>query len=237
MYEDDLAEVYATYYEGLGKSYATEAARLRVLVEQLKPDASSLLDSACGSGEHLRGLRELFDHVEGLELSEAMLRVARRNLPGVPLHHADMRRFDLGRRFDAVTCMFSSIGHVATPAELNATLACFARHLVPGGVVAVEPWWFPENAVERWVAGDAVHRDGRTITRVSHSVRENGATRVRVHFAVADLQAGLHHFSEDYRLTLFSRETYEQAFVDAGFAVEFVEGGPLGRGLFVGVRK
>ena len=43
-----------------------------------------------------------------------MLGIARHRLPGVPLHLADMRDFDLPERFDAVTCLFSSIGYLTT---------------------------------------------------------------------------------------------------------------------------
>jgi SAM-dependent methyltransferase len=48
--------------------------------------------------------------------------------------------FDLGRRFDAVTCLFSAIGHVA---DLAGGVANLARHVAPGGLLAVEPWLSP----------------------------------------------------------------------------------------------
>jgi SAM-dependent methyltransferase len=73
-----------------------------------------------------------------------MLEVAVGRLPGVPLHEVDMLTMDLGRRFDAVTCLFSSIGYAHTPERLQAAVATMARHLEPGGVLVLEPWLWPD---------------------------------------------------------------------------------------------
>lgn len=77
----------------------------------------------------------------------------------------------------------------------------------------------------------------RTIARVSHSVRDGGASRVQVRFLVAEPDTGIRPLSEDYRITLFERAEYEDAFTRAGCAVRYAEdAGGFGRGLFVGVR-
>ena len=78
-----------------------------------KPDAATLLDVACGTGAHLVHFARKY-RVEGIDVSEEQLAVARARLPGVELHLGDMTTFDLGRTFDAVTCMFSSIGYVGS---------------------------------------------------------------------------------------------------------------------------
>ncbi|MGQ0841980.1 class I SAM-dependent methyltransferase [Actinokineospora sp.] len=237
MYDNEVAEIWDPVYRGRGRDYAVEAQDVEQLIRQRCPDAASLLDVACGTGEHLRSFGDLFAHVEGVELSEGMLAVGRARTPELALHQGDMRTFDLGRRFDAITCMFSSIGHLRTIGEVDATLVRFVAHLNPGGVVVVEPWWFPETFVDGYVTGDVVPFEGRTIARVSHSSREGDATRMRAHFVVADAEAGLRHFTEDFLVSLFAREQYEAAFLRAGCTVEYVEGGPAGRGLFVGVYK
>ncbi|MEV0155867.1 class I SAM-dependent methyltransferase [Micromonospora sp. NPDC050686] len=235
MYDSEVAEIWDTIYRGRGRDYAAEAQGVARLIHERHPDAGSLLDVACGTGEHLRHFDDLFDHVEGLELSGDMIAAGRGRSPWLTMHQADMRSFDLDRRFDAITCLFSSIGHARTPAELDATLACFAAHLHPGGVVIVEPWWFPETFADGYVTGDVIHTDGRVIGRVSHSSREGAASRVSAHFTVADAEAGLRHFTEELIISLFTREQYEAAFRRAGGTVEYLDGGPSGRGLFVGV--
>ena len=54
-----------------------------------------------------------------------------------------MTAFDLGCRFDVVTCLFSSIGYVGTVERLDQAIATMAAHLEPGGTLIVEPWLSP----------------------------------------------------------------------------------------------
>lgn len=230
------AELYETIYRGRGKDYAADSARVTALVREHHPSAASLLDVACGTGSHLRYFAKEFDHVEGVDLAADMVRLARRNLPGVPVHQGDMRDFRLDRTFDAITCMFSSIGYLRDADELTAALECFGRHLAPGGVIVLEPWWFPERALARHVVGDVVTVDGRTVSRVSHAVRRGAAHHMEVHYLVADPDAGIQHFTDTHVLALFEREQYEAAFARAGCRAEYLGPEETSPGLFVGVR-
>lgn len=122
------------------KDYATETERVRDMVEMYaQRSATSLLDVACGTGAHLSYLRNYYSHVEGLDLDPELLHVAGERLPEVTLTQGDMCSFDLGRQFDVVTCLFSSIGYARTQSKLNEAVACMARHLEPGGVLIAEP--------------------------------------------------------------------------------------------------
>lgn len=236
MYGAELAEIYELVHRGRGKDYLQEAAAVEGQVRKRRPDARTLLDVACGTGAHLRCFHELFDEVAGLELSEPMARFARAALPHVPVHVGDMRDFDLGRTYDVITCMFGSIGYLLTESALVDALRRFARHLTPGGVLAVDPWWFPETYRHGHVAGSTVTVGERTVSRVSHSVREGAASRMNVHYLVADGAFGVRHFHETHLIGLFSPEQYEAAFTAAGLGVDYVPVEPAGRGLFVGVR-
>src|SRR5438067_8492108 len=112
MYGPVEASVYDLVYAAPGaKDYAAEAAQIDVIIRKRAPGARTLLDVACGTGLHLRHLRERYA-VEGVDASADMLAVAAQTLPGVPLHVGDMRALDLGRTFDAVTCLFSSVGYL-----------------------------------------------------------------------------------------------------------------------------
>jgi ubiquinone/menaquinone biosynthesis C-methylase UbiE len=234
MYGPEFAEIYDLVYSWWrGKDYATEAAQVTELIRARKPDAASLLDVACGTGVHLARFAGAFGHVEGLDLSEAMLAVARGRLPDVALHPGDMRTFELPRRFDAITCMYTAIAH-QDETELPATLRRFARHLNPGGVVAIDPWWFPETFIEGYVSAEVLTPDHRSIARVSHATRDGDWSRTEVHYLVADAKTGVRHFTEPYVHRLFTRGQYEDALTDAGFRAEYVEGFQSGHGLFVG---
>lgn len=236
MYEAEDADIYDLVHRGRGKDYEAESASVTKVILSWKPDASSLLDVACGTGGHLRFFQGSFKDVEGVDQSPDMLAYARQRVSGVRLNLGDMRTFELGRTFDAVTCLFSSIGHMRTPADLDTTLECFSRHVCPGGVVVVDPWWFPETFLPGYVAGDVVKADGRTIARVSHSSREGDATRMKVEYLVAESASGIRRISENTLITLFTRAEYEHAFTQARLTPHYIESDFSGRGLFVGIR-
>jgi len=129
----DMYERGAQFYDliqanrRVKKDYAAEALKIKAIIRSRNPAARTLLDIACGTGLHLSYLRERYD-VQGVDASAPMISVARQRLPTVPLHIADMRTLDLGERFDAITCMFASIGYVPE-VDLKATIQRFADHL------------------------------------------------------------------------------------------------------------
>jgi ubiquinone/menaquinone biosynthesis C-methylase UbiE len=236
VYEAEFAEIYDIIHQHRGKDYAAEVIEIARLVRQRKPDADSVLDVACGTGGHLRFLAESFGRAEGLELSADMLAVAKTRVPAIRLHQGDMRDFRLNGRFDAITCMFSSIGYLRSTVDLDRTLACLARHLTPGGVLAIEPWVFPDTFLPGYVASDMARMNGRTVVRVSHSVREDDATRMRVHYLDADA-TGIRELTDTHLLSLFTRTDYETAFARAGCTAKLLDATPVPRGLYVGVLK
>src|SRR3954454_15547854 len=123
------AAIYDAIYEAQN-DVADAAVKVHALIQQRKHNSGhALLDVACGTGSHLAHLRHHYD-VAGLDLDTGMLAVARQRLPDVPLHQGDLVDFDLGRQFDAVLCLGSSIGYVATVPRLLQAVATLARHTV-----------------------------------------------------------------------------------------------------------
>ncbi|MFG2130889.1 class I SAM-dependent DNA methyltransferase [Streptomyces sp. NPDC048751] len=232
-YSTEHAEIYDRIHASRGRDWAAEADALTDVALELRPRSASLLDIACGTGEHLRRFAERFPTVAGVELSHGMCEIARRKLPAVPVHQGDMRAFELGRRFDVVTCMCFSLGYMTSVDELNQAVASMVRHLNPGGVVIAEPWWFPEKFLDGFVSGAVTQDEHGVISRVSHSVRDGRRSRMTVRYTVAD-PAGIKDFTETEVHSLFTRDEYETAFLLAGVKAVFREGGPNGRGLFVG---
>lgn len=102
MYESEsAADLYDLVYQDR-KDYRAEAGAVAELIRSRKPDASTLLDVACGTGTHLEAFSRHFEQVAGLELSESMSEVARRRVPQAQLYPGDMRSFQLDAAFDAI---------------------------------------------------------------------------------------------------------------------------------------
>ena len=206
------------------KDYRAESERLHALIEERSPGASTLLDVACGTGKHLEQLRAWYE-VSGLDLDPQLLALARERLGAVELHEGDMTAFSLGRRFDVVTCLFSSIGYVGTVERLGDAIAAMAAHLNPGGVLIVEPWLTPDE----WIADRphllSVDEPDLKIARMTLSGRVGRLAIMHFEYLVGT-PAGIEAFSERHEAALFTDEEYRQAFVAAGLSVERDSGGP-----------
>jgi len=104
------------------------------------------LEIACGTGRVLVPLARAGLRVTGLDVSKAMLAVARRKLGGEPaevservnLIHADMTQFDLGRQFGLVIIPFSAFQVLLTRSEQRACLERCRAHLEAGRLLAID---------------------------------------------------------------------------------------------------
>lgn len=225
------AHVYDWIYESRF-DYRASADDLRQIVQQRMPGAKSWLDVACGTGLHLGYLTQHYE-VQGMDLSPEMLAVAKQRLPHVPLVQADMLSFDLGRSFDVVSCLFSSIGYMQDTPHLMQAVSAMARHLTPGGVVLVEPWLAPDQWTDGHISADFVDQPEIKLARMNRSRREGKMSRLELHHLVLTTE-GADYFVEDHELFMFTDEEYRDAFLAAGLRVEHIDGGLAARGLYIG---
>lgn len=219
------------------KDYQGEAERVTGLIRDLQPAARTLLDVACGTGAHLRYFREHFT-CQGLDLDDGLLDVARQHLPDIPLTRADMTGFDLAQRFDAVTCLFSSIGYTASVAGLRAATRAMADHLNPGGILIIEPWILPEAwAPLNGTSHADVLRDGTvTLVRVRTNRRAGRMTELLMHYVMAG-EGQIATADERHRLCLFTQAEYVEAAEAAGLRARWDGEGITGRGLLIAVAR
>ncbi|MBN1453529.1 MAG: class I SAM-dependent methyltransferase [Anaerolineales bacterium] len=230
------AKFYNALYGSMGKDYAAEAQKVHLIIQQHKKlPGNALLEVACGTGLHASILQKNYQ-VEGLDLDAEMLAVASQNYPDIPFHQADMAEFDLGKQFDAVTCLFSSIGYVKTKARLNQAIQTMAEHLLPGGVLILEPWFTPEQWKPGRVSALFVDQPDLKISRMNISEVEGRLSFFVFHYTVGTPQ-GIETFTERHELGLFTREEYLEAFYKAGLEVIHDPEGLDGRGLYIGLKS
>lgn len=233
---DQSVRAYELLHAARGKDYGREAAAVADRIRRRRPDARTLLDVACGSGLHLAAFAESGWEVEGTDLSEAMLSAARARLPGVALHPADMRTFRLDRRFDAVVCLFSAIGYMTSLDDVAIAVANMRDHLLPGGVLVVEPWFQPSDWHDGSVFSEAAKAGDLAVARVSRSWREGDVSIMEMLYAVAQPEAS-RAFTEVHRMGLFSVDQQLDVYRAAGLSVEYESPGISGRGLFVATQS
>lgn len=224
----------AHYYDLIyrDKDYAAEVNTILKLIHEYGlPNGDQLLDVACGTGHHIQYLKEHFN-VQGLDLNPELLEIARQRNPEVPFHEGDMIDFDLGKKFDVITCLFSSIGYVKTLQNLRLAIDTMRAHLKPDGLLIIEPWFTPDEWTPATVHALFVDEPELKIARVNTSFARGRLSYFDLHYLIGTPQK-TDHFVERHELGLFEREEMEDAFSHAGLEVAFHEEGLIGRGLYL----
>lgn len=92
------------------------------------------LDIGCGcSGRFIDLLISQGFHVEGIDLSERMIELARKRHPTIPFYHDDISQWKLPRKYDFISA-WDSLWHLPLT-EQEPVLKKVLQGLAPGGVV------------------------------------------------------------------------------------------------------
>ena len=212
------------------KDYEREAHTLRERLWRIDAGLHSILDVACGTGAHDEILCQYYE-VDGLDLHAPFLECARLRNPGGTYHEADMCDFRLDRMYDAILCLFGSIGYTQTYGHLVAALRCCRDHLTQRGVVIVEPWVEPERWQSDHVWQTHSEREGVHITRMTHGHRMGGICAMDFYYLIGSPAAGIIHQQERHELGLFTKEHIRQALIEAGLTHVDYDADGLGHGL------
>jgi len=236
MLYSELAKYYDLIYSF--KNYRKEANRIKALVSKYKESKENeLLDVACGTGHHLNYLKDAFS-CTGVDISPEILEVAKKNAEGVAFEEADMSTMNLGKRFDVITCLFSSIGYVKTYSNLRRTINTFARHLKKGGIMLIEPWFTKSTYM---VGSPHISTyDGKEIkiARLNISEIRGNLSVMDMHYLIAEKDKGVKHFVDRHELGLFEVDETLRIMKAAGLQSKFLKHGLMqDRGMFVGIKK
>jgi trans-aconitate methyltransferase len=217
------------------KDYVREVQKIRALIEIECPGARSVLDVACGTGEHAKLLASHFA-VDGLDLEAAFVQRAQQKVPGGHFVAGDMRSFRMGKKYDVVQCLFSSIGYLTSADDIVSALRCFREHLCDGGIILVEPWFTPENwRVGHVAMSPLVDRPEIKLCRMSVAGRQGDRTLIRFHYLIATSD-GVDYVQEEHALGLYSVDDMLEFFRRAGLTTRYDPEGLAGRGLYLARR-
>jgi SAM-dependent methyltransferase len=136
-FEEWFGDDYLRIYQHRDESEAEHAIKLisaHVRGRQIR----AVLDLACGAGRHSQALCERWWTV-GLDLSAALLRVARKESADAPYVRADMRELPfMAESFDLVVNLFTSFGYFDDDREHARVLACLRTAMRPGGMLVID---------------------------------------------------------------------------------------------------
>jgi len=138
----DVYEKFAYDYDEFG-AISEYLADEKVFFENLfkKHNVNTVLDCACGTGQHLYMLSEMGFSVFGSDFSEAMLEVANKNLQKngkeIPICQCDFRFLEQKHisNFDAILCLTTALPHLHTDEDLITALKSMKNKLNKNGVL------------------------------------------------------------------------------------------------------
>lgn len=199
LYDDAYAAAYDDNFLLAPSLRSDTEAEMRMLEQLLSPGVS-WLDVACGTGYFLRH----FPHVEraGIDLSPAMLRLAREGNPGIPLHEHDFRLPipEWDDRWGLVSCMWYAYGLVDTIKEMLQLIenlwswtashgSCFVPLADPRLITGVNlPYQAPTTSPGRVM-----------ITGIQWSYVEDGGRKVHSHLLAPNIEFMVQQFERYFQ--------------------------------------
>jgi SAM-dependent methyltransferase len=237
--------LHARYYDVVyaDKPYVEEARFIDRLLRDAGTAPGRLLDVACGTGRHAAEFGSLGWDVTGVDLSAALLELARANAPSARFFQQDMRALDVGGRpFDAITCLFDAIGYAVDDDGVLATLAAFARHLSDDGTIVFEFLHGPalaRNAAPLRVRRIPLPTTGDELVRISQTRLDEIRSVMEVEFELLELRANgtYDRWLESQTNRYFGEAEMRVLLEDAGlrlkgFVPAYLDGGDINESVF-----
>jgi SAM-dependent methyltransferase len=171
-FEEWFGEEYLRLYPNRDDAEAARAVGLLVEATGLEP-RWRVLDVACGAGRHARAFRAAGAWCVGVDLSAALLRIAR-GVTDAALVRADMRALPIrAGSMDLTVNLFTSFGYFDREAEHAAALREMVATVRPGGWYAID-FLNPATVRARLVPCERVALGGGREVEVTRALSPDG---------------------------------------------------------------
>jgi ubiquinone/menaquinone biosynthesis C-methylase UbiE len=187
---------------------------IRLIKKYNKSKNNKILDVACGTGMHADLLQKEGFDVAGFDISEDMLREAKKKNSKISFIKGDMKKLDLNEKFGTIICFFNSILYNKDE-EMKITLTNFYNHLEKGGILIFD-------AVDKSIGINSRKEEYKyedDNLRISFNPQwiynqETNIMELDIDFIINDEELHDHHV-----MGAFSFEELQQILKEAGFEV------------------
>lgn len=202
------------------EDYAEEVEQaVRLIKAHTQIPVHTLLDLGCGGGHNDRWFKQHF-RVTGVDLSPAMLGLARQLNPECEYCDGDMRSVSLDETFDAVV-IADSIDYMLSEADLIQAFTTAYTHLQPGGIFITYAEEYRERFVQNATTSETNTRGDLEVTLIENTYDPDDRdttyeyTLIYLVRSAGKLQVELDH----HILGVFSLSTWDALLREAGFEI------------------
>jgi len=234
------------------KNYKTESIILEQLIKKYKRSSGSeLLDAGCGTGSHLEHLQDTFS-VMGIDISDCLLKEAKIKNPNIQFRQCDFIQVNFAKKYDVILCLGNSIGYTKNYHNLQKTIKSFSKHLNPGGLLLIEPWFQEQYYHDNSSLIKTYHHDDIKIARLTEFRKKGIVSLVNMHFLLSEAGKTVQHWDELHEIAMFDKNDYLQLMTENGLESTYVENGLISsdahskkpaswyesdKGLYIGIKS
>lgn len=219
---------YAYYYNMFygDKDYAGEAMTVKGLIDRYRgnKEITTLLDMGCGTGRHDFELAKLGYQMTGIDLSEAMIAVAKSTSDGgcaLVFEVADIRSYKPSRKYDAVISLFHVMSYQNTNDDVLNTFLSARRMLSEGGYFLFDVWYGPGVLSDKPnVRVKEIEDDKNRLIRIARPIMHDRNNLVDVNYEVLIINKETNKvqtFNEVHKMRYFFRPELEVFLAEANF--------------------
>lgn len=230
------------YYESYGEWYKKQVNFVISQIKKNRIKGKQLLDVACGTGNHVKFFKQKNYIVTGVDSNREMLKIAKKKVKGVKFIQQDMKKLRLNKKFDIITCLFSSINYNQNLKELKKTLTNFYNHLNDTGILIFDAGFVKENLKlgHRWV--DGFEEKSYCLTRCSRSyIKDN---KLIIPFVYVLQKDNKNIIEEDtHKMGIYTINEVKKTMTKIGFKIKVIFERSIKGGIsekrpyFIGIKK
>lgn len=228
MTHEQFGDNYAASYDAIygDKDYEGECDYLESLfVKYRNAPVKTILDVACGTGNHAIPLAKRGFVVTAQDISNSMVQMGIRKAieRGVQIDwHSgmSMQNFTHDKKFDAVICMFSAIDYLIRDEDIRSTLINIQNHLSEDGLFIMDFW--NRSAVENSYSP----RRDKTVQDHNRLVKRTSNTSLDISRRHAHISIGW-EIQEDGKTKFSDEERHTCRYFDIGEMVDFLNSSKL----------
>ncbi len=225
-YYDKIAHLYDVMYnEETGIDHMAHVQWVDGWREKLGLP-KTVLDLACGTGQHLARFESLGYTCLGIDASHEMLKIAACRLTAASLEHGYFHTFRLPQKVPLITCFFNSLAYNCDLEELQGALRQVRANLLDKGLFVFDIVCPSEPNPEPVFVVREFEGKGLRFSRTFVGIPTPEGFKSRMVYVVFDGTSS-EVINETTVRGMYSADEVKQALEDCGFTVLYHGSGPL----------